>query len=479
MNPEMYLEIEKKYDLYHAASNDVNYWVYYRFNLWNHVICGERLGLSVAKSSGRGKKNLFKMFLNFLRPNRIPLKTDILFFDHERRLKSGKYYECIYTDDLNKRFNRTATLEIPFQSKHFVPTKTPNLIFYDRISFSSAIYRRLFKLLCPTKYRAIQEEIRSKVMPALHEIKESYGCIFSDEEQIDSMVNYAIRLPFEKKAIRRLLTRLSPRLVVVVVSYGRNKMLFVETAKELGIPVIELQHGTMHEEHIAYHYAKGEQIMQFPDKLFLFSDFWKRKIQVPIPDSSLIPVGYPYYEKQAGNYRNHQRKDKRYTVLFITQKTIGSYLADLAVELYRLLPESDYRIIFKLHPAESENWNATYPDLENTGIEVITGNSESVYYYFAESDMQIGVYSTAIYEGLGFNLKTLILKVGHYEVMQDLVNAGYASFIESADDVLKAIHSHDKRENDAGEFWKTNALNNIVAEIHKIDPQIILTAAIE
>ncbi len=478
MDSEKFLEIEKKYDLYHAEANGCNYWPYLRFELWNHIICAEKLGLGKAAPSAERAPGFWEKLGYLLRPLRVRGRTDILFFDHERRLKCGEYFECVYTDELSRRFEHTATLEKAFHGRHLGPTNTPNLLYYDRIQKIAALRRKLFVRLRPKRHRAIREEIRAAVTPALREMKEFYGCSFREDALIERMREYAEIIPGEKRALRRLLRRLSPRLAVVVVSYASSKMLFVETAKELGIPVVELQHGTIHEEHIAYRYAEGVRIKQFPDMMFLFSDFWKSRLRLPIDESALISVGYPYFEKQVASYRGKPRGDARYTILFISQITVGAYLAELAAALRALLPESGYRILFKLHPAETGSWKTSCPALCAPGIEVIDGNGESIYRCFAESDMQIGVYSTAVYEGLAFGLRTLLLKVGHYEVMQPLVDAGFASYITRAEDVPDAIAAPGDMR-DAGEFWKTNALENIVAEIRRIDPQIRCKAAPE
>ena len=139
----------------------------------------------------------------------------------------------------------------------------------------------------------------------------------------------------------------------------------------------------------------------------------------------------------------------------------------LAIDLSKRT--GNYRIIYKLHPSEYDDWRENSSELINSGIEIIDNNEKSIYSYFAESDVQIGVYSTAIYEGLGFGLLTLIYKAGPYDVMKELVENGYANFVESVDDVIEYIENKKKKTNKSGDkFWKADALQNMIREIDKI-----------
>ena len=478
MNSDAFLEVEKKYDLYNLKCNGINYWVYIRFFLWNHIICSEVLGLNANSVSRNNDVSFGDRMRYLLHSNKCPNNVDILFYNHERRLKVSNYFECIYTEELSRKFKSTVTVERPFNGKHLQPVKTKNLIYIDKIKKCVAIKRRVYKIINRKKYIDMWTTIQAQINPALSDIKLAYGCEFDDNTLIRDLVEYAVSIPYEKILLKKLIKRISPKLIVVVVSYVNDKMVFIEAAKELGIPVIELQHGTIHEDHIAYKYAEGVKVKQFPDWLFLFSDYWKGRIQAPISENNIVSVGFPYFEKQIKEYKDIKRTDGRFTILFISQITVGSYLSKLAIDLCQSLPNSDFRIIFKLHPAEVNNWKTIYPGLDNPGIEVISGNEKSIYYYFSQSNMQVGVYSTAIFEGLAFNLTTLILKVGHYYVMNDLVQLGYATFINSAKDVLDYLSRYNN-DIDFNNFWKTYSLDNMVRQIKNIIPNVITNTAFE
>ena len=50
----------------------------------------------------------------------------------------------------------------------------------------------------------------------------------------------------------------------------------------------------------------------------------------------------------------------------------------------------------------------------SSNIKIIVDDKISLYEFFPKCQLQIGVYSTAIAEGIGFDLDTIILKVDDY-----------------------------------------------------------------
>jgi hypothetical protein len=82
----------------------------------------------------------------------------------------------------------------------------------------------------------------------------------------------------------------------------------------------------------------------------------------------------------------------------------------------------NFSIKYKLHPGEYERWQE-YPSLvqlvENYGVELI--KDCDLYELLSTSSYQIGVFSTAIYEGLEFGCKTILLNITGIEYMQDIL----------------------------------------------------------
>ena len=67
-----------------------------------------------------------------------------------------------------------------------------------------------------------------------------------------------------------------------------------------------------------------------------------------------------------------------------------------------------------------------------------------LYELFKVSNYQIGINSTAIVEGMTFNLKTFILKDSWYLEMIDFIKDGYVKLIESDDEVISGINKNKR-----------------------------------
>ena len=183
----------------------------------------------------------------------------------------------------------------------------------------------------------------------------------------------------------------------------------------------------------------------------------------------LIIAGFPYFENKLKELLKNSRKNsKKEDILFISQGTIGKELSKLAIKLDKLINHEKYNIIYKLHPGEYYRWEDEYPWLKNSNIEIIDNSKYDIYYYFSRCNFQVGVYSTAIFEGLGFDLKTFIYKIYGYKHMKDLYENNYAQLVASADDIINKLNSGEENIINKEFFWKSNSLKNIIDNLNNI-----------
>jgi hypothetical protein len=94
---------------------------------------------------------------------------------------------------------------------------------------------------------------------------------------------------------------------------------------------------------------------------------------------------------------------------------------------------------------------------------------KSLYHLFAQSRYQVGVFSTSIYEGLGFDLITFIVNLPGSEYMVDLIDSKFAAIVNSADDILMRLDKHgDELEEFGDKLWQKNAIINMKSAIECI-----------
>lgn len=468
-----FLEIEKKYDLYSETIGGVYYWNYCRSEIWSIYILKSILGLGVAHNQKRGLinlKNCFKVLFNAVtfKFTRIQ-QNNVCIINHPRRVLCEDTYECVYTSKLAFNINDCIMLEKPYQYKHMRHDKSENVKYLDVLFVNEALYYVGYRLLFRNRYGNLLGQIVERIEKPLRELESTYG-LTMDRKAITAHI--AKRILYYKASIglvRRIIEKINPKVFVEVVSYSFDCMMFTEVCKEKGIPVIELQHGIL-TNNIAYNYNTDKEIGQIPDKIFLFSDYWKSHINWPVAKENLVTTGFPYFERKLSEATKvEEYDDGKQNIIFISQGTIGHKLSRVAIELSKILDQKQYRIFYKLHPGEFAVWRERYDGLADADIIVLDDHKNFLYDYFATCQVQVGVYSTALYEGLGFGLKTFIYKIEMSEQMGKLAEAGYVDCFADADELKEKLElgkAHLQAESE--QFWCENALDNILQNIENV-----------
>ncbi|MFC6752983.1 hypothetical protein [Halorubrum tibetense] len=219
-----------------------------------------------------------------------------------------------------------------------------------------------------------------------------------------------------------------------------------------------------HDHHFGYSFPENETKTTFPDYLLTFGEFWNENARFPIPDDRVIPVGYPYLEQRLDAYDDVKPAEQ---LLFISQGTIGRELSQFALKVHED-DRIDHEVVYKLHPGEYDRWEDEYPWLAEPDIRVIDEPEPPLYRLFAESTAQVGVGSTAVYEGLCFDLETFVFDTDGSDVLQPLVEDGTAATISTADELVGKMNREQRRRFDRERFFKPDAVENILQELNTI-----------
>ena len=166
------------------------------------------------------------------------------------------------------------------------------------------------------------------------------------------------------------------------------------------------------------------------------------------------------------NLRMNSRK-KTNSILILSQNTLGEELFKLSVELSNTL--KDVEIYFKLHPKQ-------YTYYENISINIpknmrIIGEGElTIYELFPMVNFQVGVFSTALFEGLSLGVKTIIYNADGSQFLEELIDKGYAILAKNISDIALIIERDKFRFPTEDYFFSNNSLLNINNEIkHFLD----------
>ena len=467
------LRVEEKYHLLQDNIGEFSYWIYFREAFMAKMLENKdhySASYQVNKlPAGTRLKLRFGMIKNALLHKSVPLiDVDLMVFNHERRVRSGEHYDCIYTDEIVKCFPKAVVFERPYKQQHLRPVNTDNLVYTDRIEVLATISLLFHKTFLKNGYERIKKQVRGKIKSACDEMAQFMGISYELEEIITMISDGYFLYQRKKELFAKEIKRYNPKVVLEVVGDNLDCMVVNELAAERGIPTIELQHGVTGKEHTAYNYPKETMVRQFPQYFFTFSSYWCTEARYPIPGDHCRAVGFPYLERNAVKYLGIEKDTKR-VILFISQKPIGKELSDIAVTLNQKIDGNVYRIIYKLHPGEYDDWKNDYPDLEQSGIEVIDNYKTELYYLFAISTYQVGALSsTAIFEGLYFGLQTFIYSKKAVSFLLSLCEQGFAGAFGSTEELYRMICEDVAASGKTAVFWKENALENMKNEIEKI-----------
>jgi UDP-N-acetylglucosamine:LPS N-acetylglucosamine transferase len=319
------------------------------------------------------------------------------------------------------------------------------------------------KLITKIKKFSFKNVDIKKIEAIENEIKNVFGVTIDLKSILSRNI---IRFKTNLRYYSKLLKSVNPKVIFLVVSYSYMELICA--AKINNIPTIEIQHGVITKYSIAYNFSKRTEILEyFPDKLILFGDFWKKNIELPLPDSSLISAGFPFLEHQIEKYATVTKNEKQ--ILFVSQGTIGKDLFKIAVSVANEL--HDFEIIFKLHPGEYANWKEKYDSDDNSSkllnFKIIDNNKENIYSLFTKSNIVIGVYSTAIYEALAFKCKCILVDLPGVEYMESLIDESAVLIADNHTnliDVIKQVYDKDIQV-DPNYYFRVNTYKDIFKSV--------------
>ncbi len=466
---EKYTQFEERLSLFDLKVDEVLFWERIRFHVFKNIFTTklmqedkeEIISHQFPKRKIRNyvlkADYLFKSIFQLKKNPLLSKNSDILILSSSRRkkLSDGKWWD-VFTDYFIEELEYSSvSIEGPFGFQYLKPAKTRNLLHFAYIDLL-VLMKRIWGI---GKIKLSSEE---KVL--LDKITEEISLLFKVRINIRKLVTDILTI---RKRIKpyyiSILRRIKPKIVLLVCSYGKEE--FIETCREQNIPTIELQHGVITRFHPGYSFeGKKARKITFPDYLFTFGDYWKNSVTYPIDKKNILSVGHTELEILQKEYEN---KKKRKQILILSQPFVGHELSKFAAALSKE-KNLDYEIIYKLHPGEYSNWKEIYPKLDKSTLKIVDHTGKNIHELFSESTIQIGVNSTAIYEGLSYGLKTMIFSAPGYEYMQYLIETENATKISSVKDFISSLSKTKSKEFDANLFFKRNSVKNISENIKKI-----------
>lgn len=382
-------------------------------------------------SAQRYRRTPLRTVLGFARdvirrnPLSAPARRPVLIWAHERKLiRHEGCYEDIYTAPVLDIVGTGNAFVItpPFRGEYTGGSKLCRFAYSGGLLLAIARLLKTFVKL--RRFRRV-ERLAQRVQPYISRA-------FPDGDVSISafLKDRAADLATKTAVFRLLLKRLKPRLLVIANAYGFPGLVLA--AKTLSIPIVEMQHGTITNDHLGYAVPAQSSRLIYPDKLYVFGDYWRQSVTFPSNNFEAVPIGFPYFDAQRSTLSNVPKEN---LLVFLSQPTIRSSMEELAVRIVPALDEN-IRVLFKMHPAETSELaigGAQKEQLQaiiEQGRIVFVKNEIEIHELLARARWVVGAYSTSVFEAVGYGCRALLANAPGVSMMQPLVEYGYATMLD-------------------------------------------------
>ena len=282
---------------------------------------------------------------------------------------------------------------------------------------------------------AVEAADREKFAAVLHALQVRLSVDLT--EFLETFEHRVTLLARQSTSYRRFFELAKTKRLFVTDSYF--SVALMAGARAAGVRIIELQHGFISRYHLGYSYPRGQQSPYLADELWTFGQYWID--ETPFPQSLKTRViGAPYVAQLAQQHGGASAQRREGRVVFTSQGAIGEQLLPLALRAARALPS--HEIIFRLHPSESrEEFEARLSGEIVPANFSLSAREPNIFALLASADVQVGVFSTTLLEGMALGCRTAIVALPGFEYLDLVVERGDASIARSADELVAAIEN--------------------------------------
>lgn len=410
---DVFWNIENKFNLLDFKVCDVKFWEIIRFRIYRYI--SEKAKLQEQAHTKLTKVDKLKRVSGYIKNSLVnnPFfhkTTDVIVFSHPRpKSVDGKtidIYTKYFIDELVSKEKSFIELETAYLGTH-PKDMTKNKSYTDFIVLMTNLFKKFIKVNFNEKEKNIIDNINK-------EFSDIFGIkIDITSEIIDGIRTFKVKKYFYKK----LFLKLKPKQLYICPSYGNSDV--VSAAKDLGIEVIEIQHGVFSDYHLGYSFPnRKKELDYFPNKFLVWGEYWKDLIKFPIPSKNVQVRQFDFLERNIKKYSSLEKKDQ---IVVLSQGNVGNQMASLL--LVNIDKFKHLKIIYKLHPGEFDRYEK-YEALQKLldlykNIEII--KDTDLHKLLAESKYQIGINSTALFEGVEFGCDTILFNTSGIEYMDKFV----------------------------------------------------------
>jgi hypothetical protein len=390
-------EIEQKYPVDTILVNGEQIWPYLRIAYWSAYI------RRMTSQSGQAQLSLpvLKRLMKMLRNGPYGLTSWFGKYDYialsdtsERKNIHGKYFNKLLDpiiDELGT--HRVLYVEIP----------APSLYPAKRVHTTRIVCHDLLTLLALTLQMLTRRKYKIQNESTLKTVQKEYGLRVNDGRQVGFF-------NAKRRVFGLLFRKIKPKAILLSDYYGSN-FPAVKAAKDLGITVIELQHGVIGKEHPAYNLGIELDKCYFPDYLLALG---RNEIETFsnsrfIEPKNVFPVGSFYIEYIRENHKAEpdlveQLRDYNRSVAV----TLDWIMEKPAIDFVHQAANLDRTVFYLLVPRRPQEKHYSALSLPEN---VTLIRDKNFYELMAYVDFHSTVFSTCALEAPSLGVQNILINI--------------------------------------------------------------------
>lgn len=452
--------MEKELDLFNRTVFDVHYWPLIRYPASSFLI--QRFSNrrpEQPRSQRSTAEKIFRTLSTFVTdatalPWRVRSKFDAVLVPHARKhIRNGRFVE-IASEGVVRDPNIGRLLILDWQGPR------PD---YNSVDRPEVRRRSIVAAIAQIRGRAL---IRKYFAQSKSEIAHLTS-FFQREMGVNfpisavSLARYISIFVETRALVREILKSSGAKRLFLTSGYGEPA--YIAAARDLGMQSIELQYGMISRYHLGYSYPGRPPVPYTADRLLVFGKFWSDSVDLPQGMSTSV-IG----SSNLSYYRERRARRERRRVVVLSQGTIGLVLFKEAVQAASLAKE--WHFIFRSHPGDRievyRQYLAALGDLAPVNFAISTAN-ENTYELLANAEVQIGVYSTSVFEGMALGVRTIVLALSGWENLTRSIELGDAALARNANEIV-ALLSTAPKARDPDKYYAA-PVPSIVDELARCD----------
>lgn len=400
-------DVETAFDVDKIKYDDIQLWpfirheifVKYESNLYHEISFGNKNNLKSVKNSIWSKVKLAYQIVKQTWFPYLLKKNPVLLYTN--------FGETIYVD---RQLNLKISNELVKIEDNIVPIFIPDEVKKLKNSFDKYI---CIDFIC-FFFLFFKQAINLDLLEGKN-ILDKICSFLNISYDLEDRVKYILKAIW---AYEKWFTYVKPKKIYVICYYSLSYLPAFYVAKKLGIPIIEMQHGSLGAHHYAYSSFKSMSDNPFPNYLFSFGEQYKKNISSYIyPKEKIKIVGFNFIEQT----RSHKDENK---IAFFTKypELIGKVIITVAGE-----PDIDRQIFdffIKVAELHDDIYIVYVPRfLEAYHTQTLTNmyieTELNVYQCMQNSSITAGVYTTCMVESLALGVPALLVNI------HGMINSSY------------------------------------------------------